>query len=143
MRRFVLPIGLVLLVATISGVPAASADPIFIDQGPRWTSATRADFYTRDEGSRLINFSWLQALNGRDGRPFLADSMSRYGFLPNPDNTAGLPVGFHTSGPAGFQIVGVTCSACHTRQLEVDGKMYRVDGGPALTDFLGSATHSR
>jgi mono/diheme cytochrome c family protein len=135
MRRFVLPIGLVLLVATISGVPAASADPIFVDQGPRWTSATRADFYTRDEGSRLINFSWLQALNGRDGRPFLADSMSRYGFLPNPDNTAGLPVGFHTSGPAGFQIVGVTCSACHTRQLEVDGKMYRVDGGPALTDF--------
>ena len=61
--------------------------------------------------------------------------MSRYGFLPNPDNEAGLPIGFHTSGLRGSQSVGVTCSACHTRQLEVDGKAYRIDGGPAFTDF--------
>jgi hypothetical protein len=29
----------------------------------------------------------------------------------------------------------MTCSACHTRQVEVDGKLYRIDGGPALADF--------
>ncbi|MCP3397054.1 MULTISPECIES: hypothetical protein [unclassified Bradyrhizobium] len=29
----------------------------------------------------------------------------------------------------------MTCSACHTRQIEVDGQVYRVDGGPAFVDF--------
>jgi hypothetical protein len=133
MRRLVFPIGFAILIATTSWAPAA--DPIFVDQGPDWTSFTRADFYTRDQGSRLINLSWLRALTATDGRPFLADSMARYGFLPNPDNTAGLPVGFHTSGPTETRLVGITCSACHTRQLEVAGKAYRVDGGPALIDF--------
>ena len=99
---------------------------------------TRADFYTRDQGSRLINLAWLQALKAKDGQPFLSDSLSRYGFLPNPDNVADLPVGLHATGPQRSQIVGITCSACHTRQLEVDGKTYRIDGGPAFTDFQGS-----
>jgi mono/diheme cytochrome c family protein len=77
----------------------------------------------------------LQALKRSDGQPFLSDSLSRYGFLPNPGNTANLPIGFHASGPKGFQIVGITCSACHTRQVEVDGKTYRIDGGPAFIDL--------
>src|ERR1043166_9378521 len=133
MRRLVFPIGFAILIATTSW--AQAADPIFVDQGSAWTPFTRADFYTRDQGSRLINLSWLRALKAGDGRPFLADSMARYGFLPNPDNSAGLPVGFHASGPTETRLVGITCSACHTRQLEVAGKAYRVDGGPALVDF--------
>jgi len=135
MRRLVLLIGSAIVLATSSPLQAAGGDPIYLDQGTRWTAAARADFYVRDQGSRLINFAWLQALKGKDGQPFLADSMSRYGFLPNPDSEAGLPIGFHTSGPRGSQTIGVTCSACHTRQLEVEGKAYRVDGGPSLTDF--------
>lgn len=135
MRRLVFPIGFAILVATISWTPAAHGDPVYADQGANWTAAARADFYTRDQGSRLISLAWLQALKRGDGQPFLSDGMSRYGFLPNPDNAAGLPVGFHATGPRGFQIVGVTCSACHTRQLEAEGKTYRVDGGPAFTDF--------
>lgn len=135
MHRLVFPIGLAMLLAASAGTPATSADPIYVEQGPNWTPAARADFYTHDQGSRLLRLSWLQALKGKDGRPFLADSMSRYGFLPNPDSSAGLPVGFHTSGSGDAQLVGVTCAACHTRQLEVGGKAYRVDGGPSLTDF--------
>src|SRR4051794_36405153 len=139
MRRIAFLIRFAIVVAASSGVEAALGEPIgepiYVDQGPRWTAATRADFYTRDQGARLINLAWLQALKRKDGQPFLSDNMSRFGFLPNPDNVAGLPIGFHASGPRGFQTVGVTCSACHTRQLEVDGKMYRIDGGPALTDF--------
>jgi mono/diheme cytochrome c family protein len=135
MHRLVLLIGFAILVATSSWMEAAFGDPIYANQGAHWTAAARADFYTRDQGSRLISLAWLQALKGRDGQPFLSDGLSRYGFLPNSGNMAGLPVGFHASGPRGFQIVGVTCSACHTRELEVDGKTYRIDGGPALTDF--------
>jgi len=135
MHRLVFLIGFAILGATSSQVWAADGDPTFVDQGPHWTAAARADFYVRDQGSRLIKLAWLQALKRGDGQPFLADGLSRYGFLPNPDNEVGLPVGFHATGPRGFQTVGVTCSACHTRQFEVDGKTYRVDGGPALTDF--------
>ena len=135
MHRLVFLIGFAILAATNSWIGAAYGDPIYVDQGPSWTAEARADFYVRDQGSRLINLAWLQALKGKDGLLFLADGMARFGFLPNPDNKAALPIGFHASGPRGFQIVGVTCSACHTRQLEVNGATYRVDGGPAFTDF--------
>jgi hypothetical protein len=135
MRRVAFLIRFAIVVAASSGIEAALGEPIYVDQGPDWTSAERTDYYTRDQGSRLIGLAWLQALKGKDGQPFLSDGLSRYGFLPNPGNTANLPVGFHTTGPKGSQIVGATCAACHTRQLEVDGKAYRIDGGPAFADF--------
>jgi hypothetical protein len=108
---------------------------IFADQGSQWTSAARADFYTRDQGSKMIPLRWLLALKQPNGQPFLADSLSRYGYLPNPDVTTGLPVGFTASGPTGSRTVGMTCSACHTRQITAEGKTYRIDGGPAIVDF--------
>jgi cytochrome c5 len=137
MHPLVLLIGFVIFVAASSGIEAANGDPIYVDQGPGWTTEARSDFYTRDQGSRLINLAWLQALKQQNGQPFLADGLSRYGFLSNPDpgNTANLPIGVHTTGPRGSEIVGITCSACHTRQLEVDGKTYRIDGGPAFIDL--------
>src|SRR5262249_14280406 len=119
MRRVAFLIRFAIVVAASSGIEAALGEPIYVDQGPDWTTAERTDYYTRDQGSRLIRLAWLQALKGKEGQPFLSDGLSRYGFLPNPGNTANLPVGFHTTGPTGSQIVGVTCAACHTRQLEV------------------------
>lgn len=121
-------------------LPAAAQEPVFLDQGPNWTAATRADFYTRDQGSRMIPLDWLQALKQSNGQPFLADSLARYGYLPNPANTNGLPVGFNASGPNGVQVVGMVCAACHTRQITAEGRSYRVDGGPALVDFQGLLT---
>jgi hypothetical protein len=119
---------------------AAAQQPVFVDQGPNWTAATRADFYTRDQGSRMIPLPWLQALKQPNGQPFLADSLARYGYLPNPDNINGLPVGFNASGSAGVQVVGMVCSACHTRQITAGGRTYRIDGGPALADFQALLT---
>jgi hypothetical protein len=135
MHRVAFLIRFTILVAASSEIETALGDPIYVYQGRDWTTTERTDFYTRDQGSRLINLTWLQALKGSDARPFLSDGLSRYGFLPNPGNTANLPVGFHATGPAGSQIVGITCAACHTRQVEVDGKTYRIDGGPAFVDF--------
>jgi cytochrome c5 len=135
MRRVAFLIRFAVVVAASSGIEAALGDPIYVDQGQHWTTEARTDFYTRDQGSRLINLAWLRALKGKDGQPFLSDGLSRYGFLSNPGNTANLPVGFHTTGSRGSEIVGTTCAACHTRQLEVNGKTYRIDGGPAFADF--------
>ena len=42
----------------------------------------------------MIPLDWLRSLKQASGQPFLADSFARYGYLPNPANSAGLPVGF-------------------------------------------------
>jgi hypothetical protein len=61
--------------------------------------------------------------------------LNRYGYLPNPANNNGLPIGFTASGPESVAFVGMTCSACHTRQITADGRAYRIDGGPAIVDW--------
>jgi hypothetical protein len=119
-----------LLAAVLASASVVAADPIYVDQGSNWTPVARADFYTRDQGSQLIKLAWLKALKHPDGQPFLADQLDRYGYLPNPGNPDGLPVGFTRNG----DYAGLNCAACHTRQINVNGQEYRIDGGPALVD---------
>jgi hypothetical protein len=107
-----------------------------IDQGAQWTANARKDFYSRDQGSRLMPLQWLVALRQANGEPFLADSLGRYGYLPNPASTPpGIPVGFTVSTTNGIPVIGMTCAACHTREIQVAGAAYRIDGGPAIVDF--------
>lgn len=120
---------------SIAGVSLATPDPVYLSQGKAWTAAARADFYSRDQGSRIIPLAWLRALRTAGGEPFLHDGLARYGYLPNPGGRFNLPVGFMAAGPAGNQYAAMNCSACHTRQIAVGGTEYRVDGGPAFTDF--------
>jgi hypothetical protein len=118
-------------------VLAQTADSavITLDQGANWTDTDRANFYSQDQGSQIMPLSWLEALKQPNGQPFLADSLGRYGYLPNPATTNGLPIGFTASGPESLAFAGMTCSACHTRQITADGKEYRIDGGPAIVDW--------
>lgn len=139
MKAFCLLFGIVVTSISASLAWADEAAPIYVDQGPQWTAASRADFYTRDQGSQMIPLAWLKALVQTNGQPFLADSLARYGYLADAGN-APLPIGFTASGPEGAQIVGMTCSACHTRQITAEGKTYRIDGGPAIVDFQGLLT---
>jgi hypothetical protein len=127
------------IISTSRPADATDQASIYIDQGHAWDDASRAAFYTQDQGSQIMPLAWFIALKQAGGTtPFLKDSLSRYGYLPNPANadTTGLPVGFTSArGKDGKQFVGMTCSACHTRQISVDGKDYRIDGGPAIVDF--------
>ena len=106
-----------------------------IDQGPQWTPQLRAAFYSVDQGSRIMPLAWMRALKQADGTPFLTADLARYGYLANPDDPDGLPVGFTAAGPQGERSIGMTCAACHTRQIEMHATTYRVDGGPAMVDF--------
>jgi hypothetical protein len=129
-----------LLIGTLLAVFGAQAsaqaqEPIVLSESPDWTTVERVDFYTRDQGSKVIPLAWIRALKQPNGDPFLSDGLARYGYLSNPANKHGLPVGFMASGTAGAQILSMNCSACHTRQITVDGKPYRIDGGPAFADF--------
>ena len=127
------------LVAISLALPAGVGGQVtYLDQGSAWTDSTRSDFYGRDQGSQMIPLAWLQALTTADGQPFLGDQLARYGYLPNPG--ANLPIGFTSAGPAGQEVAGMTCAACHTRQIVVGNQQYRVDGGPALVDFQALLT---
>lgn len=115
---------------------AAPAQIVNVDQGPDWTRETRANFYVRDQGSRIMPLAWMRALKQPNGEPFLADSLGRYGYLPLPGRReVDIPVGFTVADFQGSPSIGMTCSACHTRQINVVGTAYRIDGGPSIVDF--------
>jgi len=108
----------------------------YAEQGKKWTAAEREKYYSQDQGSQLMPLKWIEALRQPNGIPFMANSLSRYGYLPNEASPIpGLPVGFTVNQDN----IGLTCAACHTRQIEVDGISYRIDGGPAITDFQSFA----
>ncbi|MGJ0451666.1 MAG: di-heme-cytochrome C peroxidase [Methylocystis sp.] len=125
------------LVFFAASAPASMAlerveQPSSIPGAGPWDEKAWNDFYRTSQGSRLIPWDWIKALKQADGQPFLADGLARYGYLANPASpTPGLPVGFVVSDG----VLGPSCAACHTRQIEVEGKAYRIDGGPALADM--------
>jgi hypothetical protein len=129
-RRTQMNLPMLLTAVAMVQTADVAADPIYLNQGQNWNNVARADFYTRDQGSQLMKYTWLKALKHPDGQPFLGDQLARYGYLPNPGNPDDLPVGFTKAGA----FVGMNCAACHTRQISVAGQEYRVDGGPALVD---------
>jgi hypothetical protein len=121
-----------LLVPYVANSASGVGGPTYVDQGIEWTETARQDFYRRDQGSRIIPIRWILALKQANGEPFVADGLNRYGYLVNEKGlTPGLPVGFTITDDN----VGMTCSACHTREIEVAGVSYRIDGGPAIADF--------
>ncbi len=133
--------GLALVLGLFASLPLSATTasaPYTIDQGKKWTPEARKQFYKQDQGSQIMPLKWMQVLKQSNGQPFLEASLSRYGYLVNEDSTIpGLPVGFTTNGSDNDKAVGMTCSACHTRQIEVAGTPYRIDGGPAIVNFQG------
>jgi hypothetical protein len=135
---------LMLLGYSASGIaqaPGPTGTPTYLDQG--WTETQRQQFYTTTQGSQLIPMSWFLALERPASEElFVVDQMSRFGFLPNPQsamNPNGLPVGF-TEDPNDGSWAGLTCSACHTGQVEYHGAAMRIDGGPSNADVLAFVT---
>ena len=118
----------------LSGVVVADS-VTYLNQGRGWTDAKRQAFYSQDQGSQVIPLSWMSALEFQ-GQPFMTDKLSRYGYLPNLEGAnPDMPLGFSLASSPQGPMIGMTCSACHTRQIEVEGKAYRADGGPAIADF--------
>ena len=130
---------LVYLVFTTLGSPptfAQTNEIVFADQGSEWTPSVRAAFYTQDQGSRIMPLQWMRALKRPDGSGFLHEELAEFGYLSNPD-TPGIPVGFTVAQHRGEASIGMTCAACHTRQIEAQGQKIRIDGGPGIVDFQG------
>lgn len=143
--------------------PATTAEDCWsgitcLDQG--WSTDERTIWYTKSQGSRLLPLAWALALEEptREGK-FLSDENIRaLGYLPAPisdENPHGLPLGFAADQEASsradimcdtFPTVctagimrqpwfGMTCSACHTNEINYGGKRIRIDGAPTIADF--------
>lgn len=142
------------------GMALAGCQPKTI-QG--WTETYRAGWYNADQGSRLMPWPWMQALEqpvAQGAAPpatpakFMDSAyLASFRILPPyPGSSTGLPIGFaidQSSDTAlekthlrwyegqkdGGQWVGLNCAACHTGEVDYQGKVLRVDGAPSLFDF--------
>ncbi len=134
----------------------AIADPkefINLDQG--WTPELAHDWHTASQGSRLIPYDWLLALEQAGSRERFLDpkNIEKYRYLPGDDGGP-LPLGFakDTSNDEAYTTtrlrwkqgqgpnepwVGMNCAACHTGEIHYNGHVMRVEGGPAMADFQG------
>ncbi|MFG1299272.1 di-heme-cytochrome C peroxidase [Xanthobacter sp. V3C-3] len=116
--------------------------PKVLDQG--WSQAMREQFYYTPQGSQLLPYTFLRALEQPFGdKPFLDPAhMAQMGFVPadgpSPLNRDALPVGFARDprpGDAFGPMVGMTCAACHTSDIEAGGVRIRIDGGASQADY--------
>lgn len=136
--RSALVIGLFATIA--SPVMAQEQNPVkFLKQG--WSDEERQDYYYRPQGSKLLPYDWMLALEEPySTRPFLNDANIRsFRFLPNEKNKFnpdGLPVGFTKSIREGKAWFGLSCAACHTGQFSYRGMTVQIDGGPGLQDIM-------
>ncbi|MFO1388232.1 di-heme-cytochrome C peroxidase [Cellvibrio sp.] len=109
--------------------------------GQGWGMEERQQLSFTSFGSRIIDYSWFVALEMAENEQFFRDNahMADLGFIPdvaNKFNPDGLPVGVvRDSDDNGNQWVGLTCAACHTGQLTINGKPIRIDGGQSLINY--------
>ncbi len=151
--------GLVIVLASAacrdSAPPAAARPPQIVQLNQGW-SEREAEFYAHaDEGTNLAPLDFLVNLPdpAKPGARFVDKLTTDYGFIASDKSAAnpqGLPVGFSVDArPAaafGDRVyAGITCSACHTRQLTYTRKadangqtaawILPVHGGPGLVDI--------
>lgn len=159
-RRKLTTVGLLLGGGLILGASSCGigdrnkpAKPSDLVQG--WSAQQRSGWYEGTQGSRLMPWSWMQALEqpGND-KPFLEDlHMASFRFVPRTTSFgARLPIGFaldrrDDSGLSFTRLrwfegqgneekwIGMNCSACHTAQMTHANQTVTVDGGPSLVDF--------
>lgn len=111
---------------------AMAAEPQWLEQN--WSDDDRQWFYTTPQGSKLIPYAWAKALERADSDALWIANLERFWFLPNRTssvNPDGLPVGLVRDG----QHLGLTCAACHTKQIDYRGATYQIDGGPTDADL--------
>jgi mono/diheme cytochrome c family protein len=117
--------------------------PVYVDQG--WSRSDSLWFYNTTQGSNLMPYDIFVELEQAESTELFRSlkNIDYFRYLPqkptffNPD---GLPVGIVRDGYDGKDYVGFTCAACHTGQVNFDGKAVRIDGGAAMADMDGFLT---
>ena len=141
----------------VSLPPAQTVKVQTLSQG--WNAGWRVGesqwFHHANQGTKILRYDWFRALR-RPEVSFVSqvakfsdpEYLQRFGFVPSesdPDqNPDGLPVGFavndkfqepHACSPPPYRVVGLTCAACHTGQINFNGNSIRIDGGSGMIDL--------
>ncbi|MEM7466829.1 MAG: hypothetical protein AAF387_08095 [Pseudomonadota bacterium] len=136
-RRWGFKLGATFFIVLYSVVLAAemtATTPGYLPQG--WTHSERQWFHYANQGSQLIPYPIFLHLE-QAGKPELfrdPEHMQGFAYLRgarnhfNPDD---LPVGF--TRDAGY--LGLTCAACHTGEVRVNGEQIFIDGGQGNGDL--------
>lgn len=144
---------------------ATEQNVTYLDQG--WQDRYRTRYYFTPQGSHILPLDIALGLEmpttqerifGENGTVF-----EKFGYLPysselsrkGKTNTLGyntplkalknsealkrieLPIGFTVDEPKKNPILGINCAACHTSNINNNGKTIRIEGGAAMGDFMG------
>ena len=117
--------------------------PVYLDQG--WSANDSLWYYNTTQGSALLPYDFFLALEEEKSNELFRSNknIDHYRYLPqkptffNPD---GLAVGFVKETYEDKDYMGYTCAACHTGQVNYQGKAIRIDGAPAMADMVGFLT---
>ncbi len=117
--------------------------PVYLEQG--WSNSDSLWYYNVTQGSALLPYDIFMALEQPGSKESFRSNANfdKYRYLPqkptffNPD---GLAVGFVKDEYKGKEYIGYTCAACHTGQVNYQGKAIRIDGAPAMADMVGFLT---
>ena len=136
------PVFLSLSIA-MAGCYETTDKTVYLDQGWDEQNQYRDISYNLSQGSNLIPYDWYLALeipymtiplNSKVVAETLRYLSSEEASERNPDK---LPVGFVKNIDAQNKAwIGLTCAACHTSQINYNNVGIRIDGGPAMGDFI-------
>ncbi len=103
-----------------------------------WSEEERDYWHHLNAGQEFAPLSWVKSLEAPDTSLSLLDPyyLRSLGFLDKPitkNNPEGLPVGFSIDSPGNNRraVIGLTCSSCHTGQINYKGNALRIDGASA------------
>lgn len=118
----------------------AGWDPNLLDQ--KWSKSTSQHFWWTSQGSQIVPYDYFTALELKDSQELFAGSphFDRLRYITVPAKSAmnpgGLPIGFVKNQVKvdGLDIMGMSCSACHTAKWKINGVDVLVEGGPSKGD---------
>ena len=155
-------VGIALSLATLSSCSSSLNEPDYIggnnsqnvlesdgavptreELAQNWSDAVRSGFWWTSQGSRIMPYNWFAWLEQPDNEQLFRNTehMEMLRYLPesaSAANPAGLPIGFakDIDKKTGQSYVGMTCSACHTTQIDYGETKLLVEGAPTIANFV-------
>jgi len=108
----------------------------------KWNDKTSQHFWWTSQGSQVVPYDYLIALEEKDSEELFATNahFERLRYINQPKsamNPGGLPIGLVKNDVKvdGLDIMGFSCSACHTARWTINGTDVLVEGGPGKGDM--------
>ena len=129
--------------ADIPVVPIDGTAPSRIELDQGWSQEIRQKFWFTSQGARILPYTWFMWLEQANSTELFrsVNHMDTLRYLPiesSTANPAGLPIGFvmDKNKKNAEPWVGLTCSACHTNQINYQGVQMLIEGAPTLANFV-------